>query len=217
MKPCDYQELRRRMVTRQIRVRGIRDERVLAVMEEVPRHRFVPEALWSDAYEDGPLPIGDGQTISQPYMVAVMTQLLELRGDERVLELGTGSGYQAAVLSRLCKWVFTVERIPRLAERAKIILTELGYANISYLVSDGTWGWASNAPFNGIIVTAGAPSTPAALLDQLAEGGRLVIPVGDRFAQTLKKLVKSRSGTTVESHTECRFVDLIGKFGWAER
>jgi protein-L-isoaspartate(D-aspartate) O-methyltransferase len=205
------------MVARQIRARGIRDERVLAVMEEVPRHRFVPEALRSDAYEDGPLPIGDGQTISQPYMVAVMTQLLELRGDERVLELGTGSGYQAAVLSRLCKWVFTVERIPRLAERAKIILAELGYANISYLVSDGTWGWPSNAPFDGIIVTAGAPSTPAALLDQLAEGGRLVIPVGDRFTQTLKKLVKSRSGTTVESHTECRFVDLIGEFGWAKR
>jgi protein-L-isoaspartate(D-aspartate) O-methyltransferase len=216
MKTQDYNELRKNMVQRQLRARGIRDQRVLEVMGEIPRHLFVPESLRNEAYDDGPAPIGEGQTISQPYMVAVMTQLLALRGSERVLEVGTGSGYQTAVLSRLCAWVFTVERRPALAARAESLLNRLGYNNISFRVGDGTRGWACEAPFDAIMVTAGAPAPPKVLLDQLAQGGRLVAPVGDRFSQTLKRFVKSDAGVTVESHTECRFVDLIGEFGWSE-
>jgi protein-L-isoaspartate(D-aspartate) O-methyltransferase len=176
----------------------------------------VDQGLWDEAYDDNPLPIGEGQTISQPYMVAIMTELLNLKGDERVLEIGTGSGYQAAILSRLCRWVFTVERMPRLSEKAKRIMLELGYLNVSFQVGDGTAGWRSQSPFDGIIVTAGAPSIPDILLDQLSEGGRMVIPVGDRFTQTLKRVVKSKGSTRIENHTGCRFVDLVGKYGWSE-
>jgi protein-L-isoaspartate(D-aspartate) O-methyltransferase len=211
----DHLTARKMMVQRQLVGRGIRDRRVLAAMEEVPRHFFVDEALWHEAYDDSPLPIGEGQTISQPYMVAVMTELLKLAGDEKVLEIGTGSGYQAAVLARLCQWVYTVERLEGLSERARKAVETCGYTNISFLVGDGTQGWPDHAPYDGIIVTAGAPNIPHTLVEQLVEGGRLVIPVGDRFSQVLKLVTKTNEGTIVESHTGCRFVDLVGKFGWS--
>ncbi|MGO9567146.1 MAG: protein-L-isoaspartate(D-aspartate) O-methyltransferase [Desulfomonilaceae bacterium] len=211
----DYLTARKIMVERQLVGRGVRDRRVLAAMEEVPRHFFLDEALWHEAYDDSPLPIGEGQTISQPYMVAVMTELLKLSGDERVLEIGTGSGYQAAVLTRLCRWVYTMERLESLSERARKAVETSGYTNISFIVGDGTQGWPDHAPYDGIIVTAGAPNIPHTLVDQLVEGGRLVIPVGDRFSQVLKLVIKTEEGTIVESHTGCRFVDLVGKFGWS--
>jgi protein-L-isoaspartate(D-aspartate) O-methyltransferase len=210
----DHSAARKLMVKRQLEARGITDSRVLAAMEEVPRHFFVDASLADEAYDDNPLPIGEGQTISQPYMVAVMTELLKLQPHERVLEIGTGSGYQAAVLSRLSKWAYTVERLERLLQKARKTLDECGYHNVSFLVADGTQGWPAEAPFDGIIVTAGAPVIPEVLVEQLQEGGRLVIPVGDRFSQTLKRVTKTKDGTRVESHTGCRFVDLIGKFGW---
>jgi protein-L-isoaspartate(D-aspartate) O-methyltransferase len=212
----DYSGLRQKMVQRQLVARGIQDSRVLSAMAEVPRHLFVDEALQDEAYEDNPLPIGDGQTISQPYMVAVMTELLELQGDERVLEIGTGSGYQAAVLSKLCRWVFTIDRVRRLSEKAQATLRSCGYVNISFMVGDGTAGWPSQAPFDGIIVTAGSPQIPDVLVQQLSDEGKLVIPVGDRFSQTLKRVIKTKTGTKVENHTGCRFVDLIGKYGWSD-
>lgn len=212
----DYFDERQKMVQRQLVARGIRDTRVLEAMEEVQRHLFVDEALRDEAYDDNPLPIGDGQTISQPYMVAVMTELLETTGVERILEIGTGSGYQAAVLSRLCHWVFTVERLQRLSDRAREITRACGYDNISFRVGDGTRGWESEAPFDGIIVTAGAPRIPDILVDQLVDGGRLLIPVGDRFSQTLKRVTKAGTQMRIEDHTGCRFVDLVGMFGWSE-
>jgi protein-L-isoaspartate(D-aspartate) O-methyltransferase len=211
----DHLTARTMMVQRQLVGRGIRDRRVLAAMEEVPRHFFVDKALWHEAYDDSPLPIGEGQTISQPYMVAVMTELLKLAGDEKVLEIGTGSGYQAAVLTRLCQWVYTVERLEGLSERARKAVETCGYTNISFVVGDGTQGWPDHAPYDGIIVTAGAPNIPRTLVEQLVEGGRLVIPVGDRFSQVLKLVTRTKEGTIVESHTGCRFVDLVGKFGWS--
>jgi len=204
------------MVQQQLVARGIIDSAVLAAMREVPRHLFVEEVFLDEAYDDNPLPIGDGQTISQPYMVAIMTELLDLTGKERVLEIGTGSGYQAAVLSRLCRWVFTVERISRLSERARNSIQQCGYDNVTFLVADGSRGWPHAAPYDGIIVTAGAPRIPNVLVDQLADGGRLVIPVGDRFSQTLKRVVKIDNRTRVENHTGCRFVDLVGAHGWSD-
>ncbi len=210
----DYLTARKMMVQRQLVDRGIRDRRVLAAMEEVPRHFFVDEALWHEAYDDSPLPIGEGQTISQPYMVAVMTELLKLGGDEKVLEVGTGSGYQAAVLTRLCRWVYTIERIESLSVRARKAVESCGYTNIDFIVTDGTQGWPEQAPYDGIVVTAGAPNIPHTLVEQLVDGGRLVIPVGDRFSQVLKLVTRTEEGTIVESHTGCRFVDLVGKFGW---
>jgi len=213
----DYASARKAMVDRQLRARGIRDDRVLDAMMEVPRHLFVEDPLIREAYDDNPLPIGEGQTISQPYMVAIMTELLELEGNEKVLEIGTGSGYQAAVLSRLCQWVYTVERLVRLSNRAKRTLELCGYHNVTLLVGDGTEGWPADAPYDAIIVTAGAPSVPETLLDQLRVGGRLVIPVGDRFTQTLRRVIKKKGYTTSEEHTGCRFVDLVGKHGWTDR
>jgi len=210
----DYAGARKLMVERQLAGRGIRDPRVLAAMGEVPRHLFVAESLRDEAYADNPLPIEEGQTISQPYMVAIMTELLELTGDEEVLEIGTGSGYQAAILSRLCRWVHTVERIPRLSHKARAAIESCGYTNVSFVTSDGTEGWPAKAPYDGIIVTAGSPDIPETLVDQLKIGGKLVIPVGDRFSQTLRRLVKGKYGNRIESHTGCRFVDLIGKHGW---
>ncbi len=212
----DYDAGRRKMVERQLKARGIRNERVLAAMGDVPRHAFIDTASRHEAYQDSPLPIGDGQTISQPYMVAVMTELLDLRGDERVLEIGTGSGYQTAILCELCEWVFTIERISTLADRAKRLLQEHGYHNVSFRIDDGTRGWPEDSPFDGIIVTAGAPKIPDVLVDQLADGGRLVIPVGDRFSQTLKVVMKAGETINVQSHTGCRFVDLVGEHGWSE-
>ncbi len=210
-----YAAERRAMVERQLAARGIRNERVLAAFNEVPRHLFVPEEMRGDAYSDNPLPIGEGQTISQPYMVAIMTELLAPKPTDRVLEIGTGSGYQVAILSRLCKHVYTVERFPELSERAARILTQCGYDNVTYTVGDGTAGLPSEAPFDGIIVTAGAPRIPDILVEQLTEGGKLIIPVGDRFSQTLKRVIRTPKGPKTESYTGCRFVDLVGEHGWS--
>lgn len=210
----DYEAARKQMVEKQLVARRITDHRVLAAMEEVPRHLFIKGDLRAEAYDDNPLPIGQGQTISQPYMVAIMSQLLQLEGHERVLEIGTGSGYQAAILSRLCKWVYTIETVEALSREARKGLSECGYDNITFMVGDGSLGWPEEAPFHGIIVTAGAPDVPETFVDQLLLGGKLVIPVGDRFSQTLKRIVVTKFGTKVERHTGCRFVDLIGKHGW---
>lgn len=211
----EFWDARQNMVQRQLEARGIKDRRVLQVMRDVPRHLFVDKDSLDDAYRDNPLPIGCGQTISQPYMVAIMTELLALKGHERVLEIGTGSGYQTAILARLCTWVYTIERLPSLADHAQAILSEIGYTNISFGVSDGTEGWPSESPFEGIIVTAGAPKIPQTLVEQLGEGGRLVIPVGDRFSQILKRVTKIDRDIRIESHTPCRFVDLVGAHGWS--
>ncbi|HMK36279.1 MAG TPA: protein-L-isoaspartate(D-aspartate) O-methyltransferase [Desulfomonilaceae bacterium] len=210
----DYVHARQNMVRRQLVARGISDARVLDAMGEVPRHLFVSESIRNEAYEDTPLPIGDGQTISQPYMVAIMTELLGLKGHERVLEIGTGSGYQAAVLSRLCHHVYTVERLGGLSDQARRVIEESGYTNITFIVGDGTLGFPDAAPYDGIIVTAGAPQVPDRLVEQLEMGGKLVIPVGDRFSQTLKRVIKTGSGIITDNHTGCRFVDLIGEYGW---
>jgi len=211
-----FKEKRKRMVKEQLIRRGIHDERVLNAMRKVPRHLFVSQDLVDEAYNDYPLPIGYGQTISQPYMVALMTEALELKEDDKVLEIGTGSGYQTAILAELCKEVYTIERILPLLERAKEILKKLGYTNIHFKAGDGTLGWPENKPYDAIIVTAGAPKIPQPLLDQLAEGGRLVIPVGDRFSQELIKVTKVEGEFIRENLGGCRFVDLIGIHGWKE-
>ena len=205
---------RERMVALQLMARDIRDESVLRAFRKVPRHEFIPSEMRAEAYADHPLPIGAGQTISQPYMVALMTQCLELSGDERVLEIGTGSGYQAAILAGLAREVYSIERQESLAARASAVLD--GYPNIHITVGDGTEGWPEHAPYGGIIVTAGAPDVPLPLLDQLAEGGRLVIPVGGSFSQTL--MVCTRRGDRIEkiSVCGCVFVPLVGKHGWEE-
>ena len=207
---------REHMVSAQIESRGLRSPRLLAAMRRVPRHQFVPAECQKNAYDDGPLPIGLGQTISQPYIVALMTSLLELEGTENVLEIGTGSGYQAAILAELAAEVYSIDRMGDLAKRAKSVLDSLGYANVQIRVGDGTLGWPEAAPFDGIIVTAGAPKVPRPLTEQLALGGRLVIPVGDMFSQTLTCVRKTESGLKFEYHGGCRFVRLIGKFGWPE-
>jgi protein-L-isoaspartate(D-aspartate) O-methyltransferase len=212
----DFEKERSRMVEEQLAYRGIRDPRVLAVMGRVPRHEFMPEALRTQAYGDHAMPIGEGQTISQPYMVALMTELLALTGNERVLEIGTGSGYQAAILAELCQKVFTVERVKTLADKARATLDRLGYTNVAMKVFDGTYGWKEMAPFDAIIVTAAAPKVPDALLEQLKEGGRLVIPVGERYSQVLLRVAKSASGVTTTTSVPCMFVPLIGNHGWKE-
>lgn len=205
------------MVERQIRRRGIRDGRVLDVFRSVPRHLFVPPRWRDQSYEDHPVDIGYGQTISQPYIVALMSEALRLRGHERVLEIGTGSGYQTAILASLCSHVYTVERIAELSAAARRVLDELGYANVSYRVGDGTLGWPEEAPFDGIMVTAAAPSVPESLKSQLGEGGRLVMPVGGRGGQDL--IVLKRRGEEFERERLCGcvFVRLIGHEGWPER
>jgi len=212
----DYKKERLAMVEDQLRKRGIWDERVLEAMAKVPRHFFVYADYQAAAYEDHPLPIGEGQTISQPYMVAVMTQSLDLKGEERVLEIGTGSGYQTAVLAELARTVYTVERIQLLIQRAQKVLRELSYENIYFLAGDGTKGWPEKAPFDGIIVTAGAPEIPQTLISQLTEGGRLVIPVGPRYTQTLYKVTRKGKHFKEEDITGCVFVPLVGDFGWKE-
>ena len=210
----EFRELRDLMVKTQLVPRGIKDERMLAAMKKVPRHLFVDEAMQHRAYDDSALPIGEGQTISQPYMVAVMTELLALHGTEKVLEIGTGSGYQAAVLAELVKEVYTVERITVLAKRAEGRYRELGYDNIHVKVADGTLGWPEASPFDRIIITAGTPKVPEPLLQQLADQGMLIAPVGDRFSQQIIKVRKIGEKVVEEYHTPCVFVPLIGEYGW---
>ncbi len=202
------------MVREQLIPRGISDARVLAAMREVPRHCFVDDALRSRAYGDFPLPIASGQTISQPYIVALMTEALALDGTERVLEIGTGSGYQAAVLSRLCSKVYTVERINSLLAGARKVFDQLKYFNIVAKLDDGTLGWPECGPFEAIMVTAGGPEIPEPLVEQLSDGGRLVIPVGDQHVQTLKLAELKGEEMTVQALEQVRFVDLVGEYGW---
>jgi len=208
---------RHRMVEHQIRRRGVRNARVLAAMERIPRHRFVPEKLRDYAYDDSPLSIGDGQTISQPYMVALMTENVAPERDDRVLEVGTGSGYQTAILAELVQEVYSIERIPALAERAERLLSRLGYKNISIRVGDGSQGLCEEAPFNGILVTAGAPEIPEPLVEQLEVGGRLVIPIGGAYHQTLYTVIKEEEGIRKVAGTGCVFVPLIGTHGWGAK
>lgn len=202
------------MVERQLRRRGISDERVLAAMGRVPRELFVPEDLRELAYEDGALPIGFGQTISQPYIVATICSLLELSGDERVLDVGTGSGYQAAVLAELAAEVVTIERVPELLEWAKAALSEAGYDNVEVRIGDGSLGVPDRAPFDGIAVAAAAPTVPSALYEQLAEDGRLVVPRGSRWGQELVQVVKTPDGPVERASVPCRFVPLLGAGGF---
>lgn len=212
----NFAKARQKMVDEQIASRGIRDLRVLNAMSKVPRHLFVEEALHGQAYNDYPLPIGEKQTISQPYMVALMTEALDLKGDERVLEIGTGSGYQTAILAELAEWVYSIERIRSLANNARKLLDELNCYNVEIRVSDGTQGWKEKAPYQAITVTAGAPEIPQPLLDQLVPGGRLVVPVGDAFSQTLVRVIRTKGGFKREDMGGCHFVKLIGKHGWDE-
>jgi protein-L-isoaspartate(D-aspartate) O-methyltransferase len=210
----DYSLAREQMVRTQLIPRGIRDPRVLQAMKEVPRDRFVPEPMRPFAYQDTPLAIGNSQTISQPYIVALMTEALELNGEDKTLEIGTGSGYQAAVLAKLSKTVYTVERIAALSKSARKVLDELGYTNIYQKISDGTLGWNENAPYDAIMVTAGSPDIPDPLISQLKEGGRLVVPIGDRESQELIKIVRKGDSYYKESMGGVRFVNLIGEYGW---
>ena len=210
----EYDRLRLRMVERQIKGRGVRDGRVLDAMRKVPRHLFLPPEKADQAYEDHPVSIGRGQTISQPYMVALMTEALELRGDEKVLEIGTGSGYQTAILAELAREVYSVERIPELADEARTRLEDLGYTNVHIRVGNGTLGWPEEAPFDAILVTAGAPKVPKSLKAQLADGGRLVIPVGSEFHQVLYRIRRRGDEFLEEPLTSCVFVPLIGEEGW---
>jgi protein-L-isoaspartate(D-aspartate) O-methyltransferase len=210
----DFTIARKRMVKNQLAPRGIKDERVLQVMGKIPRHLFIEEALAGEAYNDHPVPIGEKQTISQPYIVALMTEALELEGNENTLEIGTGSGYQTAILAELSSKVYTIERIKSLLVKARKILAQLGYNNILFNAFDGTMGWSEYAPFDAIMVTAGAPSPPKALIDQLADNGRMIIPVGDRYTQELIKIVRKGKSLEQKSLGGCRFVNLIGIHGW---
>jgi protein-L-isoaspartate(D-aspartate) O-methyltransferase len=211
-----YEIERQRMVEEQLASRDIRDRRVLQAMRAVPRHLFVPPEYRHLAYSDGPLPIGCGQTISQPYIVALMTQLLRLRGDENVLEVGTGSGYQAAILAHLARQVHTIERHPDLAERAAAVLRSLGLNNVRVHIGDGSLGLPEQAPFQAIIVTAAAPQVPQTLLDQLAEGGRLVVPVGGKLSQFLERWRRRGTRFQQEIVAPVAFVPLRGRYGWQE-
>ena len=206
---------RKRMVQEQIVARGITNPRLIEVLLKIPRHLFVQEAMAAQAYSDGPLPIGEKQTISQPFMVALMTGLLELKLTDHVLEIGTGSGYQTAILASLSRRVWTIERIRPLAMQARKVLDSLHLLNVNIKVGDGTLGWEEEGPFDAILVTAGAPAVPETLTQQLAPGGRLVIPVGNEATQTLLRIRKETDGTlTTETGIDCRFVPLIGQQGW---
>jgi protein-L-isoaspartate(D-aspartate) O-methyltransferase len=206
--------LREEMVASQLRGRGIADERVLAAMQHVPRHQFVSEIYRDQAYEDHPIPIGEGQTVSQPYIVAVTLEALALQPTDIVLEVGTGSGYQTAILAELARHVYSVERHASLAQGAQSILTHLGYSNVTVVVDDGSHGLAQFAPFDAIVVSAAAPQVPPSLLDQLNEDGRMVLPVGPAHAQELQLVCKREGKTTIEVLEGCRFVPLIGSEGY---
>jgi len=213
----DFEEARHRMVAEQLEGRGFQDAAVLAAMRRVPRHLFVEPTLRERAYGDTPLPIGEGQTISQPYMVALMSEALGIRGGERMLEVGTGSGYQAAVLAEMGVRTLSVERIPALATRASRVLDLLGYTDrVTVEVSDGTLGWPAGAPYDAIVVTAGAPQIPRPLLEQLAPTGVLVLPMGEDDLQTLVRIRRGPSGLVEEYLGECRFVKLLGSYGWED-
>ncbi len=207
-------EERTRMVERQIAARGIHNPRVLAAMRQIPRHIFVPPPYDRSAYDDNPLPIGNGQTISQPYIVAVMTELLDPKPEDTILEIGAGCGYQAAILAALAKHVVTIERIPSIAELARMNLAKLRIGNASVITGDGTTGYPAAGPFDGIIITAATPQVPKPLLAQLAEGGRLVAPAGSRDIQELVRIVKKYGQFTETYHGGVRFVPLIGEYGW---
>ena len=211
-----YAGVRRRMVEAQLQARGVEDERVLQAMREVPRHRFVPQVVASKAYGPGALPIGAKQTISQPYIVARMIELLELRGNEKVLEIGTGTGYQATVLAKLCAKVFTIERVNELALRAAELFRELKVHNASVKVFDGTYGWSDQAPFDRIIVAAAGPEVPEPLVQQLARTGRLIMPIGPAGNQRLARVIRAGTGIKIEDCGTAEFVPLVGKFGWKE-
>jgi protein-L-isoaspartate(D-aspartate) O-methyltransferase len=214
--PQDYLRAREKMVEEQVVARGIKNPRVLAAMRKIARHLFVDPGLLQRAYDDSSLPIGAKQTVSQPYMAARMTEALELSGEEKVLEIGTGSGYQAALLAELSFNVFSVEKIRALAVKARAVLDRLQYHNIAIQVGDGTIGWSEHSPFDAIMVTAGAPDLPRPLIEQLAVGGRLVIPVGDDESQVLVRVTRHPSKFEEEQLGDCRFVKLWGKFGWQE-
>jgi protein-L-isoaspartate(D-aspartate) O-methyltransferase len=212
----DLNKARDNMVRDQLIPRGINDARVLSAMRKVPRHLFIEEALWGDAYSDYPVPIGERQTISQPYIVALMTQALELKGQEKVLEIGTGSGYQTAILAELSRKVYSIERIRALFQKARRIIDQLKYFNVMIKVYDGTLGWPEESPFEAIIVTAASPDIPTPLLEQLSINGRLVIPVGDRYSQTLKKITRTETSIQEQDLGGVRFVSLIGEHGWKD-
>jgi protein-L-isoaspartate(D-aspartate) O-methyltransferase len=213
----DYARAREKMVQEQIIDRGIHDPRVIEAMRKIPRHLFVPDALLGRAYGDTALPIGDGQTITQPYVAAYMTEALGLRGHERVLEVGTGSGYQAAILACLAERVYSVERIRSLLEKARKALDRVHCLNVMTKLSDGSYGWQEEAPFGAILITAGAPSIPSPLVDQLKIGGTMVIPVGERNTQRLIRIRRDSHGWSEEDLMECNFVALVGEYGWAKR
>lgn len=211
-----FEAQRRQMVTDQLAARGIRDPKLLAVMGEIPRHRFVPIEHEAQSYTDHPVPIGSGQTISQPYMVALMTEQLRLNPTARVLEVGGGSGYQAAVLTHLAAFVYSIERIPELAQGASEVLRQLKISNVKIRIGDGSLGWPEAAPFDGILVTAAASQVPPTLVEQLAEGGRLVMPVGSLLDQTLTVVERRGGKEEVRSVCGCVFVPLIGRHGYQE-
>lgn len=210
----NFDSARDRMVEKQLIPRGVQAPNVLEAMRTVPRHLFVEEALQDGAYGDHPISIGEGQTISQPYMVALMTELLEVTKESVVLEIGTGSGYQTVILAELAKQVYTVERFARLAARAREIFDHLKYYNVQVRVGDGTLGWSEHVPYDRIIVTAGAPAVPEALIEQLTDGGKLVIPVGNRVSQVLQVITKQGERLDTQTSCHCVFVKLIGKDGW---
>jgi protein-L-isoaspartate(D-aspartate) O-methyltransferase len=212
--PNDYFQARERMVEEQLVSRGINDPRVLRAMAKIPRHLFLESELWDHAYEDRPLPIAANQTISQPYIVALMLEALELKGMERVLEVGTGSGYAAAVLGELCAEVFSVEVVEELSLKARILLSSLGYKNVSLLVGDGTLGWKEHSPYDAVIISAAAPCIPRPLVEQLKAPGCLVFPIGEKELQTLVRIRKDRAGIREEYLGDCHFVKLIGRYGW---
>ena len=211
-----YAGQRRKMVEEQLLERGIKDLALMEVMSRVPRHLFVDSSLQQRAYGDCPLPIGENQTISQPYIVASMTEALQLKGEERVLEIGTGSGYQTAILAEMASQVFTIERIRPIVQKTKVLLNSLGYASIVFKVFDGTYGWRDQSPFDAILISAATPNIPTALIEQLADKGRLVAPVGGRESQKLTVLNKIGNRLVSREKESCKFVPLIGKFAWPE-
>jgi len=211
-----YAGQRRKMVEEQLVERGINDLRLLEVVSRVPRHLFVQESLQHRAYGDTPLPIGENQTISQPYIVGAMTEALDLKGEERVLEIGTGSGYQTAIIAELCRQVFTIERLNNLSRKAQNVLESLNYMNIVFKMFDGTYGWPDQAPFDAILITASAPEIPGSLVKQLGDGGRLVAPIGEADKQKLVVLTKNGDRVSRRDLGDCKFVPLIGKYGWPQ-